>query len=135
MRWDTMLCLEIEDLAFDLHLETFGIDVATLREPAVQRVFRAFVEGWEEEDRWKNDCVAEARLLAKYKNLVFRDPDTDKIFSVYEKNMEFRRGRNNGWFVLAVCSLQQDSEDCEAFSLEVACEVIRDILPRLMGLW
>ena len=74
----------------------------------------------------KNDCVAEARLLAKYKGLVFRDPDTDKIFSVYEKNMEFRRGRNNGWFVLAVCSHQQDSEDCEAFSLEVACEVIGD---------
>ena len=115
-----------EDLAFDLHLESFGVDVATLREPAVQRVFRAYVEDWEEEDRWKNDCVAEARLLAKYKGLVFRDPDTDKTFSVYEKNMEFRRGRNNGWFVLAVCSDQDDSEDCEAFSLEVACEVIGD---------
>ena len=115
-----------EDLAFDLHLETFGVDIATLKEPAVQRVFRAYVEDWEEEDRKKNDCVAEARLLAKYKGLVFVDPDTEKTFSVYEKNMEFRRGRNNGWFVLAVCSDQNDSEDCEAFSLEVACEVIGD---------
>jgi hypothetical protein len=115
-----------EDLAFDLHLEMFGVDVATLKEPVVHRIFRAYVEEWEQEDRKKNDCVAEARLLAKYKGLVFVDPDTEMTFSVYEKNMEFRRGKNNGWFVLAVCSDQDDSEDCEAFSLEVACEVIGD---------
>ncbi len=59
------------------------------------------------------------------------DPDTDKTFSVYEKNMEFRRGRNNGWFVLA--SDNDDSEDCEAFSLEVACEVIGDT-PQVDGI-
>jgi hypothetical protein len=70
--------------------------------------------------------VAEARLLVKYKGLVFRDPDTDKTFPVYKKNREFRWGRNNGWFVLAVCSHQQDNEDCEAFSLEAACELIGD---------
>jgi len=115
-----------EDLAFDLHLETFGVDVGTLKEPAVQRTFRAYVEGWEEEDRYKNDCVAEARLLAKYKGLVFWDPDTEKTFHV-EKNMEFRRGRGNGWFVLGVSSDQLDeSDDCEAFSLEIACQLIGD---------
>ena len=126
-----------EDLAFDLHLESFGVDLATLREPAVQRVFRAYVEDWEEEDRWKNDCVAEAQLLAKYKGLAFWDPDTDKTFSVYKKNMEFRRGRNNGWFVLAVCLDQDDSKDCEAFSLEVACKVIGDTpqADGIMVLW
>ncbi len=36
-----------EDLAFDLHLERFGVDTATLNEPAVQRIFRACVEDWE----------------------------------------------------------------------------------------
>lgn len=71
--------------------------------------------------------MAEAWILAKYRGLVFVDPDTEKTFSVYDKNMEFRRGRNNGWFVLAICSDNQDnSDDCEAFSLEVACEVIGD---------
>ena len=115
-----------EDLAFDLHLETFGVNIATLKEPVVQRIFRAYIEDWEKEDRFKNDCVAEARLLAKYKGLVFADPDTGKTFYVVEKNMEFRRGRNNGWFVLAVCLDQDDSKDCEAFSLEVACKVIGD---------
>ncbi len=44
------------------------------------------------------------RLLAKYKGPVFVDPDTGKTFSVYDKNMEFHQGRNNGRFVLAVCS-------------------------------
>ena len=115
-----------EDLAFELHLEKFGVDIAAFKEPAVQRIFRAFVEDWEQEDRKKNDCVAEARLLVKYRCLVFVDPDTEKTFSVYEKNMEFRRGRNNGWFVLAACSDQDNSDDYEAFLLEVACKVIGD---------
>ena len=48
-------------------------------------------------------------MLAKYRGLVFVDPDTEKTFSVYEKNMEFRRGKNSGWFVLAVCLNQDDS--------------------------
>ena len=119
-----------EDFAFDLHLEQFGVDTAALRQPVVQRIFRAYVEDWEQEARKKNDCVAEARLLAKYKGLVFVDPDTGMTFSVYDKNMEFRRGRGNGWFVLAVSSDQDTGDDnnneYEAFLLEVACEVIGD---------
>ena len=39
-----------EDLVFDLHLEKFGVDIAAFKEPAVQRIFRAFVEDWEQED-------------------------------------------------------------------------------------
>ncbi len=58
--------------------------------------------------------------------LFFVDPDTEKTFLVYEKNMEFCWGKNNGWFVLAVCSDRDDSNDYEAKSLEVACEVIGD---------
>ena len=119
-----------EDFAFDLHLEQFGVDTAALRQPVVQRIFRAYVEDWEQEARKKNDCVAEARLLAKYKGLVFVDPDTGMTFSVYDKNMEFCRGRGNGWFVLAVSSDQDTGDDnnneYEAFLLEVACEVIGD---------
>jgi hypothetical protein len=118
-----------EDIAFDLHLEQFGVNTAALRQPVVQRIFRAFVEEWEQEARKKNDCVSEARLLAKYKGLVFVDPDTRKTYSVYDKNMEFRRGRGNGWFVLGVSAEQNtDDDDAEydAFSLEVTCEVIGD---------
>ena len=75
----------------------------------------------------RHGCLQNTRVL------FFFDPDSGKTFSVYGKNMEFRRGRGNGWFVLAVCSDldQDDNEDddndnWEAFSLEVACDVIGD---------
>ena len=40
-------------------------------------MFCAWVEELEEVARKKNDCVTEAQLHAKYKGLVFRDPDTN----------------------------------------------------------
>jgi hypothetical protein len=111
-----------EDNNFDLQLETFGVDMGALREPAVERVFRAWVEDWEVEARKKNDCVAEAQLLAKYKGLVFCDPDTEKSFWVWEQNMEFHRGRGNEWFLVGVCA--DDEDNNEAFTLDIACELI-----------
>ena len=53
----------------------------------MQRIFRAWVEDWEQDARKKNDAVAEARLL---RGLVFHDPDTDNVFCIYDQNMEFR---------------------------------------------
>ena len=111
-----------DDLAFDLHLEKFGVDSAALKEPVAQRIFRAYVEDWEEDERMNNNCVTEARFLAKYGGLVFLDPDreSEKMFTVYNKNMEFHRGRGNGWHVLAASS----DDNFEAFTLEIACVVI-----------
>jgi hypothetical protein len=111
-----------DDINFDLQLENFGVDMWALKEPAIERVFQAWVEDWEEDARKKNDCVNEALLLAKYKGLVFRDPDSGRSFSVWEQNMEFCRGRGNGWFVVAVSA--DDEDDNKAFSLELACELI-----------
>jgi hypothetical protein len=68
---------------FDFQLETFGVDMGTLKVPPIERVFWAWVEDWEEEAQKKNDCVSKAQLLAKYKGLVFRDPDTGKSLYVY----------------------------------------------------
>ena len=73
-----------DDMNFDLELEKFGIDTGALKVRQVERVFRAWVEDWEEEARKKNDCVSEAQLLAKYKGLV-------KLYYVCQ-NMEFPRG-------------------------------------------
>jgi len=93
-----------------------------LRAPATERLFHAWVQDWEQEIRYKNDSVAEAQLLAKYKGLVFTDPDHHNELSVFEGNMEFRRGSRNGWYVIAV-SPDEDVED-EPFKLEIACELI-----------
>ncbi len=62
------------------------------------------MEDWEEEAQMKNDCVAKAQLLVKYKGLVFRDLNTGKSFSIWEQNMEFFQGRGNGWFLVGVCT-------------------------------
>ncbi len=116
-----------DDINFDLELESFGVEMRPLREPAVECVFRAWVEDWEEEARKKNDCVAKAQLLAKYKGLVFRDPNLEKSFLIWEQNMEFCRGRGYGWFLVAVCADDDDDDDeNEAFSLEIACELIAE---------
>jgi hypothetical protein len=93
-----------DDINFDMQLERFDEDTGALKEPAVEHIFRAWVEEWEEEARKKNDCVEEARLLTKYKGLVFNDPDSGSTFSVWDRNMEFRRGRGNGWLVLVQTS-------------------------------
>jgi len=64
-------------------------------------------------------------LLTKYKGLVFNDPDSGSTFSVWDRNMEFRRGRGNGWFVVGVSADKPVDESCnEPFSLEMACELI-----------
>jgi hypothetical protein len=111
-----------DDINFDLQLKTFGVDMGALKEPPIKYIFRAWVEDWEEEAWKKNDCVAKAQLLAKYKDLVFRDPDTGKSFLIWEHNMEFCWGRGNGWLLVGVCADDEDKN--EAFTLEIACELI-----------
>ncbi len=66
----------------------------------------------------KNDCVAEAQLLAKYKGLVSSDPNLGKSFSIWEQNMEFARGE----VMDGVCA--DDEDNNKAFSLENACKLI-----------
>jgi len=51
------------DINFDLQLEKFGGDTNILKEPAVQCIFRAWVEDWEQDVRKKNGIVVEAQLL------------------------------------------------------------------------
>jgi len=98
------------DINFDMQLERFDVDMGALKEPAVERIFWAWVEGWEEEARKKNCCVEEARLFSKYRGLVFNDPDSRTTFSVWDRNMEFRRGRGNGWFVVGVSADKPERE-------------------------
>jgi hypothetical protein len=85
-----------EDINFDLQLEKFGVETGALKEAKIKHGFWTWVEDWEEDAHKKNDCVAKAQLLAKYKGLLLRDPDSGKSFSIWEKNMEFHWGRQNG---------------------------------------
>jgi hypothetical protein len=73
---------EDDDINFDLQLKTFGVDMGALKEQAIEHVFWAWVEDWEEEARQKNDCVAKAQLLAKYNGLVSVIPTQGNHFLV-----------------------------------------------------
>ncbi len=64
-------------------------------------------------------------MLAEHIGLVFRDPDSETSFLIWEQNMEFHRQRGNGWFLVAVCADDDDDKN-EAFSLEIACELIAE---------
>ncbi len=111
-----------DDINFDLQLETFGVDTNILKEPAMQHIFRAWVvEDWEVDARKKNDCVLETLLLQKYNGLIFRDPDSNNDFCIWERNMEFRCGRGNGWFLLGICAT--NGVEDEGFLLELACDM------------
>jgi hypothetical protein len=50
---------EDDDINFDLELKSFGVEMGPLKEPAVERVFRAWVEDWDKEARKKNVCIAD----------------------------------------------------------------------------
>ena len=60
-----------DDINFDLQLEKLDVDSDALKEPQVLRIFKAWVEDWEEEIRMRNDAVVVAQLLQKYQSLVF----------------------------------------------------------------
>jgi hypothetical protein len=107
-----------------LQLKKFGVNMGKLKEPAVQQIFYAWVEDWEEDARKKNDCVLEALSLQKYRGLVFHESDSGNDFCIWHQNMEYRQGRGNGWFLFGVCA--EDGVEEEAFTLELACEMIGD---------
>ena len=67
-----------------------------------KRVFRGWIEDWEEPLLKKKDAVAEAKLLQKYKDLIFTDIDEDIVYTIFEGNLEWSRGRNGGWSVLGM---------------------------------
>ena len=97
------------------------MDVEQLKQPATERVFRAWFEDWEVENVKKNDAVAEQLFIEKRKNLVFLDPDTNLTFVVAPENLEWQRGKNGGWCL--ICE-EVGGKEIEAFDIQVANELI-----------
>jgi hypothetical protein len=69
---------------FVLQLKSFGVDMGAWKEPAIEHVFG---HGWKigkRKHKKINDCVAKAQFLAKYKGLIFCDPNSGKSFMIWE---------------------------------------------------
>ena len=75
--------------SFDHKLDNFEFDKVQLKQASTHRVFRACVVECAEKAIYKACCVVEARMLAKYRDLAFYDPDDKVICTVYSKNMEW----------------------------------------------
>lgn len=102
-------------ISFDLQLENFGVNTSEISQPVRRRLFHAWIEDWEKDLLKKNDCVAEARLLEKYKDLVFFDPDNEILYTVSNENLDFHRGGKGGWFVIGIPA--DDKYDDEPFKI------------------
>ena len=53
---------------------------------------------------WVLPEADEARLLEKYENLEFYDPDENTTFTIYSENLELRMGRDGGWRLIGVAA-------------------------------
>jgi hypothetical protein len=84
------------DINFDLQLEKWDDDRSALKELEVMRIFCAWVEGWEEEIRLTNDCIAEVKLLQKYRDLVLYDTNYHQTFVICCSNMEYHCSKKIG---------------------------------------
>ena len=88
------------------------------------KAFQNSTHPYHEPSRWAtyDTTKGNSYLWHEKYSIPFCDPNTGKSFLIWEQNMEFRRGRGNGWFLVGVCA--DDEDNNEAFTLEIACELI-----------
>ena len=59
-------------------------------------IFRCWVEDWEKEATKKNDSVQEPKLLQKYKDLIFFDPDRCEFSGFWNLHCDLSSGNSTG---------------------------------------
>ena len=112
---------------FDLQLAKLGVDVSALKESPKTRTFRAWVEDWEKEQMFVNDPVAKARILNKYKGLVFYDQENGVRQVMSGTELEWRRknmrdkNSYSGWYLVSI------DEKNEEWPWEI-CQEVCDML-------
>ena len=81
------------------------------------RELQGWVEDWEKPLLKKKDVVAETRLLEKYKDLKFDDPDEEGVtFNIYAGNLEWQKSRHRGW--AAIAEKSEDSNEDHPFCID-----------------
>ena len=75
------------------------------------------MEDWEEQHLYKEDCVSEALLLAKYRGLAFFDLDDQVTRIVEGKNLEWvkkvrgQKGSKSHWTMIGYSPKTSDEEN------------------------
>ena len=78
------------------------METVTLRIVTRNRVFGHWEENCKKEAKKRNGPVKESRLLQKYKDFDFYNPDNQVKFVIHPGNMEYQRGRNDGWMAIGI---------------------------------
>lgn len=123
--------------SFDLKLESFGVDLASLKAKTITRIFRCWVEEWEKECIKHNDPVSERKLLEKYKGMRFVDSDSYKVVTICDDALYWRKrqkgdGNKNyvGWHLNTIDEdgeedvFQIDDDICQSISMKEQAEGI-----------
>ncbi len=97
--------------------------VQVLKDPVILIEFVGCIEDWEKELKKKNCPVIEARFLTKYKNLSFLFEDNNKVYTIFEGNMEFHQGKTGGWMLIGDCL--EEGVDDEGFCQFLVVTLIR----------
>ena len=94
-----------------------------MKQAATHRFFCDWVEEWEEESIYKAFCVAESRMLAKYRDMSFCDKYDKVTRNVYPKNLEWVKktrgikGFSNRWAILGKHPDMDDDDKIEPFDI------------------
>ena len=82
-----------EDNAFDNQLNKWGVDrVFSEHSEPIKRELRAYIEDWGKLSMKKDDQRSLTRFLAKYGGLSLYDIDTEKRYSIDDKEIHFVKG-------------------------------------------
>ncbi len=95
-----------------------------------RRIFKAFLEDWEQDAITKRDIVNEAKLLRKYGGLTWLDPDNDNVKLRANKNsLHWTRvsKKNGGGYCVNAIGPNYDENDPENFR-HVEPWLINDVL-------
>jgi hypothetical protein len=113
-----------DDVEFQLGLENFEADEASdgmqrFRRASPRRLFHAWREDWEKVACKTNDLVHETKLLRKYANLRWLDPDTKRMFVCDPDNLEWHR--SGGWCAIGT----RDDGTLEPWPLKLLPSLIK----------
>jgi hypothetical protein len=98
-----------------LGMSRYGVDVNALVNDVPTRIFRAWMEPWEEEILQDNDPVNQARFLEKYGGLVWQDPDnSNRMLTANFEAMFFSRRRGDrGYCIFAMTEAYEEGDTDE----------------------
>lgn len=115
-----------DDMNFNLQLEKWGVDTDALKEPEMQGSVLWLGRGVGRGVHKKHNVVDEAKILQKYKNLVFYDSQYEKTYQVFNEHMLWVTGRDKDWYLIAASVDTTDAceDDFKIYGLGRAIQMI-----------